>query len=295
MDKNDYNENNIENKDQVKNKDFEEEVAAAHEYDDIVNFKYVKTLFIKDWMEIRGYKELFYPIIILPVLFAVFYPILFGIMAISDPSSVVPGGSVYDALNLMMNMLLKPMFLFIPTVIPMIIASDSFAGERERKTLESLLILPITNKELFLGKLLASFLPGVIFSVVSFFIMGGLINLIILLYHVQVPPQAPMIMFGDVTFWLLVFILSPLISILNTIFGIMVSIRTKTMKSAQSISGIFVLPIVGIILAAIINPSFLANLWYITFISLIIALLNYVLWIVGSKLINREKLISNLD
>ena len=38
---------------------------------------------------------------------------------------------------------------------------DAFAGEKERKTLESLLHLPVRDRDLYIAKLLVGFLPSV--------------------------------------------------------------------------------------------------------------------------------------
>ena len=142
------------------------------------SFANVKRIFLKDWMEIRGNKELLLPIILLPVIFSVAMPFISGIGAIADISDFAELGdsTVYEAINMMVNLMLKPMFLMIPTMVSMIIASDSFAGEKERKTAETLLVLPISHKELYLGKLLAALIPAIVFEVLSFVIMGIEIN-----------------------------------------------------------------------------------------------------------------------
>ncbi len=45
-----------------------------------------------------------------------------------------------------------PMFLIVPLMFSTTIAAESFAGEKERKTLEALLYQPISDKELFSGR-----------------------------------------------------------------------------------------------------------------------------------------------
>ena len=47
----------------------------------------------------------------------------------------------------------------MPIFTASVIAADSLVGEKERKTSEALLALPISNGELLLGKILASFCP----------------------------------------------------------------------------------------------------------------------------------------
>ena len=45
---------------------------------------------------------------------------------------------------------------FFPISISLVIALETFAGERERQSLEPLLATPLTDAELYLGKMLAS-------------------------------------------------------------------------------------------------------------------------------------------
>ena len=53
------------------------------------------------------------------------------------------------------------MFLLMPVFVPILISSQSVAGEKERRTLEPLLASPVTAAELVLGKSLASVVPAV--------------------------------------------------------------------------------------------------------------------------------------
>ena len=56
--------------------------------------------------------------------------------------------------------LLAPLFLIVPLMVSAVLAADAFAGEKERRTLESLLHLPIPDRDLFLAKLLVGVPPG---------------------------------------------------------------------------------------------------------------------------------------
>ena len=56
--------------------------------------------------------------------------------------------------------LLAPLFLIVPLMVSAVLAADAFAGEKERKTLESLLHSSISARDLFVAKFLTAFLPG---------------------------------------------------------------------------------------------------------------------------------------
>ena len=59
------------------------------------------------------------------------------------------------------------LFQLFPAVIASMIAADAFAGERERKTLETLLATPISTVSIFLGKTLAAVAFAVLVSLCS--------------------------------------------------------------------------------------------------------------------------------
>ena len=53
---------------------------------------------------------------------------------------------------------------FFPLSISLVIALESFVGERERNTLEPLLAAPLSDAALYVGKLLAVVLPPLVAS-----------------------------------------------------------------------------------------------------------------------------------
>ena len=63
---------------------------------------------------------------------------------------------------------------FFPTSFSLVIALEAFVGEKERKSLEPLLATPLTDHQLFVGKLLAAVLPPVMASYVgiAFYALG---------------------------------------------------------------------------------------------------------------------------
>ena len=53
---------------------------------------------------------------------------------------------------------------FFPSSFSLVIALETFAGEKERRSLESLLATPLTDLQLYVGKLLAATIPPVLAS-----------------------------------------------------------------------------------------------------------------------------------
>ncbi|MBD3352693.1 MAG: ABC transporter permease subunit [Candidatus Lokiarchaeota archaeon] len=258
------------------------------------DWKNVKRIMINNLRQVKENKEIFITMIILPVLMAVMMPIITGVMAVMDPEALVAetGLSPYEAMTeYIIGFTLKPMFLLIPGTLSMMLAADSFAGEKERKTVESLLVLPITHRELFLGKILMSVIPSIFFSIVSFFIMGVEVNIIA---GEIIPEGEPLFIFGDLSFWFMAFILSTFLSIFNVQIGVIISVRSKDVKSAQTVMGFLILPLIGFMVFGMVQPALLNNALMILGISAIIGLLVYIMTIVGEKAINRERLIATL-
>src|SRR5690606_24751701 len=65
---------------------------------------------------------------------------------------------------------IAPLYLLVPLMVAPVIAADSFAGERERKTLEALLHSPTSADELLVAKVLAAWVPAVVIGVGGFLV-----------------------------------------------------------------------------------------------------------------------------
>ena len=79
---------------------------------------------------------------------------------------------------LVLGYLLAPLFLVVPLMVSAVLAADAFAGEKERKTLEWLLHLPITDRDLFLAKVLGAFVPAMAVSWIGFVCFAIVVNTI---------------------------------------------------------------------------------------------------------------------
>lgn len=96
--------------------------------------------------------------IIIPiVLLTLFFPLLMNFTAgrllsfVSDYGADILGTRLIPFLLLVVG--------FFPTSFSLVIALETFVGEKERKSLEPLLATPLTNGQLYLGKMLASVIP----------------------------------------------------------------------------------------------------------------------------------------
>lgn len=116
--------------------------------------------------------------IIIPiVLLTLFFPALMNFTAGRLFSFVTDYGAEIIANQLIPFLLL--VVGFFPTSFSLVIALETFVGEKERKSLEPLLATPLTNTQLYLGKMMAAVVPPLFASFLG--IMVYLVGLAITL------------------------------------------------------------------------------------------------------------------
>jgi ABC-type Na+ efflux pump permease subunit len=177
---------------------------------------------------------------------------------------------------------LGPIFLTMPIFTASVIAADSLVGEKERKTSEALLSLPISNEELLLGKILASFIPAVLLTVGVFLLYGTVVNVLAYeSFHTYVLPTMP---------WLMMIVASPLLSIAAIGLVVSVSARVKNIKEAQQISSLLVLPVLLLPFASIFG---VVDLTFTFMLCVIIALaaVDVVVLYLGTRTFSKEALL----
>jgi ABC-2 type transport system permease protein len=127
--------------------------------------------------------------------------------------------------------LLAPIF-FGGIVVTAVIA-DSFAGERERHTLETLLATRLSDRSILFGKTAASIAYGWLISFAC--IVAGAITVNVSNWHGQV------FMFNDAASWLVVVLGPPLLSGAVATAGVLVSLHAATVRQAQQTLSVAVL------------------------------------------------------
>jgi ABC-type Na+ efflux pump permease subunit len=251
--------------------------------DDVMRFWKSYAIAIKDLTEVFTSVEIYGPMIGVPVFFAIMLPFLTFYVTqhsagsvlsklIATPASIA-GISASAGLIFMTFFsisVLGPIFLTMPILTASVIAADSFAGEKERKTSEALLATPVTRSELLLGKIIASFVPTVILTVAVFAIYGYITNYLSLQIFQQSILPTPA--------WLLMLLSSPFLAIVTIGIVVLVSSHVRGVKESQQISTLLVLPILIMPFAAILG---IANLsvgffeWLIVVLAFADALIIY--------------------
>ena len=128
--------------------------------------------------------------------------------------------------------LFTPLILIAPTIC------ESFAGERERHTLETLLASRLPDRSILFGKMIISILYG--FGMTILLLLMSLVVVNILMWNGKFQFYPLSILLADLG-------LGALFSGLMVTLGILVSLRSATVQSAQQIlMMIIVIPIFGL-------------------------------------------------
>ena len=234
----------------------------------------------KDFHELPGYFKI--SILVLPATMIFLAAVLIlaagSTEAISElpdlPSSILPPGlsDLEKSLYFTVNFMVPPFFLMLASMLPVTIAADAFAGERERKTLEALLAVPMSNRDLFFGKALFPFSYGFGSSLVAFVIITLMVKLSF--------PEASISM-PNASWLILVFLAVPAFSLLGILVELMISSRVDRTYYAVQIGSVVMLPLIVLVLGGVTGFILLGPL-LLLILSGCVFLLDYILIQIGS-------------
>ena len=224
-----------------------------------IDWRGVAAVVRRDLLVVRGSKAVIIPMIIVPALLLVVMPaaVVIGArlgaagMDLGDiegllamlPASVaarVAADPVAGIIEVTVVYLLSPMLLIVPLMTASVLAADTIAGERERRTLEGLLLTPLTDRELFLAKLLGAWLPALVVGVA-----GGVVYALVA--EVAAAGVVDRLLFPNLVWAGLVLWLGPAVAAIGLGVTVLVSARVKTVQEAFQIAGLVVLPIVVVV------------------------------------------------
>ena len=182
--------------------------------------------------------------------------------------------------------MLAPMFLIMPLMVSSVFAADSFAGEKERKTLEALLYTPTTDRELFAAKLLGAWVTAVAVALLSFVIYAVMAN------------AAGWQSIGHIFFpnwmWIaLVFWVTPAVAGLGLVVMVFVSVRAQGFQDAYQTGGLVVLPVLALMVGQISGVMYF-SLAVVLLVGLVIWLIDALLLWFASKSFRRGELMTKL-
>jgi ABC-2 type transport system permease protein len=213
----------------------------------------IRAILVRDLTAVRRSKAVFLPMVLVPLLLLVVLPLGVGLAArgasavdvgpfldrlpadLADPITRRPPG---EQLVLLVNgYLLAPLFLIVPLMVSAVLAADAFAGEKERRTLESLLHLPVSDRDLFFAKLAVAFVPALVVSWVGFLCFAVVTNTVAwpIVHRIFIPTRLWMVMI----LWV-----APGVAALGLGVMVRVSARAQTAQEANQLGGAVILPLI---------------------------------------------------
>jgi len=181
-----------------------------------------------------------------------------------------------------------PFFLIIPLMASSVIASDSFAGEKERKTIEALLATPLSDSELLLGKILVAFIPSMMVTIGAF-----------LAYTVIVDILSYSLFDGQLwlpnMLWIIsMFGLAPVIALTGIGLTVLISARVKGFREAQQISAVLLVPVLALVFGQITGALIFGPLVVVGLMGLFVVI-DIIIFRMSVRLFKREEILIKLS
>jgi ABC-type Na+ efflux pump permease subunit len=271
-----------------------------------MNAKIISIIAKKDMKDAFQNKSVVMPILVVPTFFVFIIPLAM-IFTATNPgmsSSLASQSEMETMLNalppfmthlvsgldasqvfvvMILGYFFAPFFLILPLMYSNVIASESFAGERERKTIEALLYTPASDAELFFGKILAALIPAVAITWGSFLAYTILLNTAA--YHIMGELWFPLAQWYPLIFWV-----SPAISLLGIAFTVLISTKTQTFMGAYQTSASLVVLVLGLLVGQITGILYMDVVVGLV-LGLVIWVADILLTVTAIKTFKREKLL----
>jgi ABC-2 type transport system permease protein len=172
--------------------------------------------------------------------------------------------------------------LMIPVSFSLQFAVQGLMAEKQSGTLEPLLAAPVLTWELLLGKAVAAVTPGILTTWAGWLLAIGVISF-------RMPAALPVPFLPG--YLLMIFLVTPLISVAGALVGLAIAARAGEPRAAQQAAGLLQLPFfLGIIVLANARVAVSPASWIATALSL--GLLAALLLKVAVRLFDRETILT---
>ncbi len=222
-----------------------------------LNWRRVRTIARHDLRQLMKSKDFLIPMAILGGLFFVVLPgaLLLSIAAIGELGPVTQISQALEVLPdraqeqiqgnspttrtqyALAVYLFAPLAIIVPLTISSAVGSATLVGEREKGTGEFLAHSPAATTEIYLGKLIASLVPGYATTLLGFSIYALIVNVI-------VGPEVGGWFFPTADWWLLMLWVMPPFLCFALSLVLRLSARVRSTAAAQQASGLVTLPLI---------------------------------------------------
>jgi uncharacterized membrane protein SpoIIM required for sporulation/ABC-type transport system involved in multi-copper enzyme maturation permease subunit len=182
--------------------------------------------------------------------------------------------------NLIMERLLPFLMLvvgFFPSSFSLVIALETFMGEKERRSLEPLLSTPLTDVQLYLGKLLAATIPPVLASY-----LGMIFYMVLMHFSMDWRPEFLLVVLG--------FTLATAEALVMVAGAVVVSSQSTSVRAANLLASFIIIPM-AFLLQAEASLLLYANYTALWFLVGFLLVVNILLIRLGLRIFDREHLL----
>jgi len=166
---------------------------------------------------------------------------------------------------------------FFPISVSLVIALESFVGEKERHSLEPLLSSPLTDTQLYVGKTLAAMLPPLLAAYLG--IVVYLVGLAVTIHW-----------YPDPTLLVQIVALTTIQALVMVAGAVVISSQTTSVRAANLLASFIIIP-----MAMLVQGESLIMFWgqydVLWWVILGLVLMTLVLVRMGVRLFNREELL----
>ena len=166
---------------------------------------------------------------------------------------------------------------FFPNSFSLVIALETFVGEKERRSIEPLLSMPISNLELYLGKMISATVPP---------LMGSLLGISVYLVslYLSLGYTPPLQLFVQI------FMLNIVTGLVMVAGAVVVSSQTTSVRAANLLASFIIVP-----MALLIQGESVIMFWgnydvlWVILLGLVVVML--ILVRMGTRTFNREEIL----
>jgi ABC-type Na+ efflux pump permease subunit len=194
------------------------------------------------------------------------------------------GKPMESMIVILLGFMLAPMFLIMPLMFATTIAAESFAGERERKTIESLLYTPASDADLLVGKITAAAIPAIVVTWIGFAVYTLILNLAPYRFFQRIWFPLP-------TWWPLIFWITPALVVMGIALTVIISARVQNFLGAYQTSAAVVL-IVVLLFAGQMSGVLYLSMGVEMILGVVFWIIALVLGYFGFKTFNRGALLT---
>jgi len=237
---------------------------------------------MKDLSVMVKKKYILYSLVALPIMLGLVVPSISLYALQSQASQLSPAQFLESAGSLVR--VSSAYFVVIAAILPTIIASYSFLGEKLEKSMEPLLATPITDSELLFGKSIGAFIPCMGATYVGTAIFAAIVDVWSYSnFGTYLVPNA---------FWAVIMgVMTPLTCIFSVEANVIISSRVGDIRAAQQIGGLIVLPLI-LLVVLVSSSTSIPNTLLALITSCALAIADVALFFLSKATFQREEILT---